>query len=131
LKIYLRKYIIDLSNEGKVQNMKFEKATYSRRVLNEGLRKVKSINITAKIKGCHYSIYFALKDVTEWLQDNAGNSSYFYQPYYLEQYRDGINNFSSTTKKELDRQARLAKREIAGMIQSVLQDGKTGEVNLV
>ena len=111
--------------------MKSEKATYNRKALNEGLKKLDGIGITAKRKNAHYPIYTELKEVNEWLQDNAGNTTYFYNPYHLEVYREAVNRlYQSTTKAALDKMARLAKKEMLGMIHSIFQDAECGDVNM-
>ena len=111
--------------------MKFEKATYSKKSLNGGLRKLNDIRITATRKNSHYPIYYQLKEVNEWLQDNAGNTAYFYKPYQLERYREAvIVLYKSTTKVSLDKMARLAKKEMLEMIHLIFQDAECGNVNI-
>ena len=111
--------------------MKFEKATYSRKALNEGLKRLNGIGITANRKNAHYPIYYQLKEVNEWLQDNAGNTTYFYKLYQLEIYREAVTVlYQSTTKASLDKMARLAKKEMQGMIHSIFQDAECGNLNI-
>lgn len=111
--------------------MKSEKATYNRKALNDGLVKLNGIGITAKKKNAHYPIYGELKEVNEWLQDNAGNTIYFYKPYHLEIYREAVNClYQATTKAALDKMARLAKKEMQDMIYSIFQDAECGNVNM-
>lgn len=111
--------------------MESEKATYNRKALNEGLKMLNGIGITAKRKNAHYPIYSEMKKVNEYLQDNAGNTIYFYKPYHLETYREAVNRlYQNTTKAALDKMARLAKKEMQNMIYLVFQDAECGNVNM-
>lgn len=111
--------------------MKSEKATYNRKSLNEGLKRLNGIGTTAKRKNAHYPIYSEMKEVNEYLQGNAGNTSYFYKPYHLEIYREAVNHlYQTTTKAALDKMARLAKKEMRNMIYLIFQDAECGNVNM-
>ncbi|MCM1578723.1 MAG: hypothetical protein NC078_08010 [Ruminococcus sp.] len=114
-----------------MKNYEFEKAAYNKAVLLKALAMTKAVAITARRKECHYPIYFELKRINEYLQDHSGNSCYFYSPYRLENYRNAVgNHYRTTTKKELDRMARLAKEEMKEMIQSIFRDAKEGSLIL-
>lgn len=111
--------------------IEFEKATYSRLALEEGLNKLKKIHLTVKRKNSHYALYPEIRNVKEWLEDNAGNPAAFYFPYHLSRYEKHLYNYySSTTKAELDKLARLAKKELSEIIYSIFQGYENGDLNI-
>lgn len=111
--------------------IKVEKATYSRLALNEGLKQLKAVHLTAARKNCYYPIYSDLNAINDWLEDNAGNR-FAFSCYYLQEYRDRLyNHYKGTTKAGFARLARLAKREMIENILSILREGEAGNVNIV
>lgn len=108
--------------------IKVEKATYSRLALNEGLKQLKAVHLTAARKNCYYPIYSDLNAVNDWLEDNAGNR-FAFSCYYLQEYRDRLyKHYKETTKADF---ARLAKRDMIENILSILREGEAGNVNIV
>lgn len=111
--------------------LKTEKATYSRIALEAEEKQLKGIRLTVRQKAGHYTLYYNLKQACEWLEDNAGNPAAFYS-YHLEQYKDRLyHHFKSTTKAELSRLARLAKKELLETVQAIFQYGEQGSVNII
>lgn len=111
--------------------LKMEKATYSRTALEEGLKQLKGIRLTVRLKAGHYTLYYNLKQVCEWLEDYAGNSAAFYS-CHLEQYKDRLyHHYSDTTKAEFSRLARLSRNELSGIIHDIFQEGEQGNVNII
>ena len=111
--------------------LKFEKATYSRLALNEAMKQLKAVHITARWKSCYYPIYSDLNAINVWLEDHAGNSAAFHC-YYLEEYKDRLyNHYKDTTAKQFSRLARLAKRDMIENIHSIFRDGKAGLLNII
>lgn len=111
--------------------LKAEKATYSRTALESGIKQLKGIRLTVRQKAGHHALCYELKQVCEWLEDNAGNSAAFYS-CYLEQYKDRLyRHYKTTTKAELSKLARLAKKELLEIIQSIFHYGEQGSVNIV
>lgn len=111
--------------------IKTEKATYSRLALNEGLKQLKAVHLTASRKACYYPIFDSLKTVSEWLEDYAGNRAAFYC-CRLEEYRDRLyRHYKETTKADFARLARLTKRDMTENILSILREGEAGNVNIV
>lgn len=43
--------------------IKIEKAAYSRLALNEGMKQLKSVHLTATRKNCYYPIYSNLNEI--------------------------------------------------------------------
>lgn len=106
--------------------IKTEKATYSRLALNEGLKQLKAVHLTASRKACYYPIFDSLKTVSEWLEDYAGNRAAFYC-CRLEEYRDRLyRHYKETTKADFARLARLTKRDMTENILSILREGEAG-----
>lgn len=111
--------------------LKIEKATYSRLALNEGMKQIKSVHLTAARKNCYYPIYSDLKAANNWLEDYGGNSAAFYC-YQLEEYKDRLyNHFKETTAAEFARLARRAKRAMIDNINAIFRDGEAGSLNIV
>ena len=111
--------------------IKVEKATYSRLALNEGLKQIKAVHLTATRKNCYYPIYSDLNAVNNWLEDNAGNR-FAFSCYHLEEYRDRLyKHYKETTKADFARLARLAKRDMIENILSILRESEAGNVNIV
>ena len=111
--------------------IKVEKATYSRLALNEGLKQIKAVRLTASRKACYYPIYSNLNSANNWLEDHAGNC-FAFSCYHLEEYRDRLyKHYKETTKADFSRLARLAKRDMIENILSILREGEAGNVNIV
>lgn len=111
--------------------IKVEKATYSRLALNEGMKQIKAVRLTAARKDCYYPIYSDLQAANNWLEDYGGNRHAFYC-YHLEEYRNRLyKHYKETTKADFSRLARLAKRDMIENILSILREGKAGNVNIV
>lgn len=108
-----------------------EKATYSRLSLNEGLKQLKAVHLTAARKNCYYPIYSNLKAANDFLEDHAGNYFAFYS-YRLEEYKERLyNHFKDTTTADFSRLARLAKRDLIENVLAILREAEAGNVNLV
>ena len=90
----------------------FEKAAYSRLALNEGMKQIKAVRLTAPRKNCYYPIYSDLKAANNWLEDYAGNRHAFYC-------------------YQLARLARRAKRAMMENINSIFRDGEAGSLDIV
>lgn len=111
--------------------LKTEKATYSKSALEAGEKQLKGIRLTVRQKAGHYTLCHELKQACEWLEDYAGNPAAFYS-CHLEQYKDHLyHHYKTTTKAELSKLARLAKKELLEIIQSIFQYGEQGSVNIV
>ena len=115
--------------------VKPEKAAYSRLALNEGLKQLKAVHLTAARKNsgpdCYYPIYSNLNEIKNWLEDYGGNRHAFYC-YHLEEYRNRLyNHYKETTKSDFSRLARLSKRDMIENILSILREGEAGNVNIV
>ena len=79
--------------------VKPEKAAYSRLALNEGLKQLKAVHLTAARKNCYYPIYSNLNEIKNWLEDYGGNRHAFYC-YHLEEYRNRLyNQYKETTSE--------------------------------
>ena len=111
--------------------IKTEKATYSLVALNEGLKQLQKVRLTARLKACYYPIFDSLKSISEWLEDYGGNCAAFYC-CRLEEYRDRLYyHYNETTKADFARLARLTKRDMTENILSILHEGEAGNVNIV
>lgn len=111
--------------------MKFEKATYGRLALNEGLKQIKAVHLTAARKDCYYPIYSDLKSANNWLEDYAGNRHAFYC-YQLEEYKDRLyNHYKETTATEFAKLARRAKRAMIENIGLIFKDWENGSLDIV
>lgn len=111
--------------------VKPEKAAYSRLALNEGLKQLKAVHLTAARKNCYYPIYSNLNEIKNWLEDYGGNRHAFYC-YHLEEYRNRLyNHYKETTKSDFSRLARLSKMDMIENILSILREGEAGNVNIV
>ncbi len=109
----------------------FEKAAYSRLALNEGMKQIKAVRLTAPRKNCYYPIYSDLKAANNWLEDYAGNRHAFYC-YQLEEYKDRLyNHYKETTAADFARLARRAKRAMMENINSIFRDGEAGSLDIV
>ena len=110
--------------------IKIEKAAYGRLALNEGMKQLKSVHLTATRKNCYYPIYSNLNEIKNWLEDYGGNRHAFYC-YRLEEYMDRLyNHYKETTKADFARLARLTKRDMIENILSILREGKAGNVDI-
>lgn len=111
--------------------IKSEKATYSRLALNEGLKQIKAVRLTAAWKNCYYPIYSDLQAANNWLENHAGNR-FAFSCYRLQEYRDRLyNHYKETTKADFARLARLSKRDMTENILSIFREGEAGNVNIV
>jgi len=111
--------------------IKPEKAAYSRLALNEGLKQLKAVHLTAARKNCYYPIYSNLNEIKNWLEDYGGNRHAFYC-YHLEDfnrsnYRPVIARFDNTTCWL----SLAACTTTSENILSIFREGEAGNVDIV